>query len=90
MMGVSISGEELRAESTVLVSLSGFSQPECYTPCFAASSEVLSVNQIPTYGSMSFRSTEPTSLQTFALYGKRFGGIEPHFKDYKSAAWGRP
>jgi hypothetical protein len=70
------------------VSLSGFSQPECYTPCFAASSEVLSVNQIPTYGSMSFRSTEPTSLQTFALYGKRFGGIEPHFKDYKSAAWG--
>lgn len=27
------------------------------------------------------------SLQTFALYGKRFGGIEPHFKDYKSAAF---
>lgn len=27
------------------------------------------------------------SLQTFALYGQRFGGIEPHFKDYKSAAF---
>ena len=27
------------------------------------------------------------SLQTFALYGRRFGGIEPHFKDYKSAAF---
>jgi hypothetical protein len=26
-------------------------------------------------------------LQTFVLYGKRFGGIEPHFKDYKSAAF---
>jgi len=32
-------------------------------------------------------SNEPPSLQTFALYGKRFGGIEPHFKDYKSAAF---
>lgn len=27
------------------------------------------------------------SLQTFALYGQRFGGIELHFKDYKSAAF---
>jgi Transposase DDE domain len=27
------------------------------------------------------------SLQTFELYGRRFGGIEPHFKDYKSAAF---
>jgi hypothetical protein len=27
------------------------------------------------------------SVQTFALYGRRFGGIEPHFKDYKSAAF---
>ena len=27
----------------------------------------------------------PPSLQTFAVYGERFGGIEPHFKDYKSA-----
>ncbi|BAZ36926.1 hypothetical protein NIES4101_28460 [Calothrix sp. NIES-4101] len=29
----------------------------------------------------------PLSLQTFELYGQRFGGIEPHFKDYKSAAF---
>lgn len=29
----------------------------------------------------------PPSLQTFSLYGQRFGGIEPHFKDYKSAAF---
>lgn len=33
-------------------------------------------------------SDQTPSLQTFALYGKRFGGIEPHFKDYKSAAFG--
>lgn len=32
-------------------------------------------------------SNQSPSLQTFALYGKRFGGIEPHFKDYKSAAF---
>ncbi len=32
-------------------------------------------------------SNPPPSLQTFALYGERFGGIEPHFKDYKSAAF---
>lgn len=32
----------------------------------------------------------PPSVQTFALYGQRFGGIEPHFKDYKSAAFGLP
>ena len=32
-------------------------------------------------------SDAPPSLQTFALYGERFGGIEPHFKDYKSAAF---
>jgi hypothetical protein len=32
----------------------------------------------------------PVSLQTFALYGQRFGGIEPHFKDYKSAAFEVP
>lgn len=33
-------------------------------------------------------SDQPPSLQTLALYGKRFGGIEPHFKDYKSAVFG--
>jgi hypothetical protein len=27
------------------------------------------------------------SLQTFAVYGQRFGGIEQHFKDYKSAGF---
>ncbi len=32
-------------------------------------------------------SDQPPSLQTFACYGNRFGGIEPHFKDYKSAAF---
>lgn len=32
-------------------------------------------------------TNEPASLQTFALYGQRFGGIEPHFKDYKSAGF---
>jgi hypothetical protein len=32
-------------------------------------------------------SNLPPSLQTFASYGQRFGGIEPHFKDYKSAAF---
>ena len=32
-------------------------------------------------------SDEPTSLHTFERYGQRFGGIEPHFKDYKSAAF---
>lgn len=29
----------------------------------------------------------PISLQTFQLYGKRFGGIEPRFKDYKSGTF---
>ena len=29
----------------------------------------------------------PPSLHTFEVYGQRFGGIEPHFKDYKSAAF---
>jgi Transposase DDE domain len=32
-------------------------------------------------------SSQSVSLQTFALYGQRFGGIEHHFKDYKSAAF---
>ncbi len=29
-------------------------------------------------------------MQTFALYGQRFGGIETYFKDYKSAAFELP
>jgi hypothetical protein len=32
-------------------------------------------------------SNRSPSVQTFACYGKRFGGIEPHFKDDKSAAF---
>lgn len=32
----------------------------------------------------------PLSLQIFALYGQRFGGIEPHFKDYKSGVFDLP
>lgn len=32
-------------------------------------------------------SSQTVSLQTFALYGERFGGIEHHFMDYKSAAF---
>jgi hypothetical protein len=32
-------------------------------------------------------SDQPPSVQSFARYGRRFGGIEPHFKDYKSAAF---
>jgi Transposase DDE domain len=32
-------------------------------------------------------TNRPPSLQTFAQYGQRFGGIEPHFKDYKSATF---
>jgi Transposase DDE domain len=32
-------------------------------------------------------SNVPPTLATFELYGQRFGGIEPHFKDYKSAAF---
>jgi len=38
-------------------------------------------------GSWAVLTDMHPSLQTFALYGKRFGGIEPHFKDYKSAAF---
>jgi hypothetical protein len=29
----------------------------------------------------------PPSLLTFTVLGQRFGGIEPHFKDYKSAGF---
>lgn len=33
-------------------------------------------------------ANQSPALQTLALYGKRLGGIEPHFKDYKAAAFG--
>jgi hypothetical protein len=32
----------------------------------------------------------PASLQLFQVYGQRFGGIEPHFKDYQSAGFDLP
>jgi hypothetical protein len=35
-------------------------------------------------------SSQAVSLQTFDLYAQRFGGIEPHFKDYKSAGFDLP
>ncbi|WP_204137338.1 hypothetical protein [Halomicronema sp. CCY15110] len=35
-------------------------------------------------------SSADPSLHTFARYGERFGGIEPHFKDYKSAGFHLP
>lgn len=35
-------------------------------------------------------SSLPVSLKTFELYGQRFGGIEPHFKDYKSSGFELP
>lgn len=50
--------------------------------CHLATANVPSANE-----AWAVLSDRPPSLQTFALYGKRFGGIEPHFKDYKSAAF---
>ena len=48
----------------------------------------LATANLPTAnGSWSVLTDIPLSIQTFALYGRRFGGIEPHFKDYKSAAF---
>ena len=48
----------------------------------------LATAHLPTAGEpWAVLSSQPPSLQTFALYGQRFGGIEPHFKDYKSAAF---
>lgn len=38
-------------------------------------------------GSWAVLTNIPPSLQTFALSGKRFGGIESHFKDYKSGTF---
>jgi len=50
--------------------------------CHLATAKVPTANE-----AWAVLSDSPPSLQTFALYGKRFGGIEPHFKDYKSAAF---
>lgn len=35
-------------------------------------------------------SDQRASLKTFERYGERFGGIEPHFKDYQSAGFDLP
>ena len=35
-------------------------------------------------------SDQHASLKTFERYGERFGGIEPHFKDYQSAGFELP
>jgi len=50
--------------------------------CHLATAKVATANE-----AWAVLSDKPASLQTKALYGKRFGGIEPHFKDYKSAAF---
>lgn len=50
--------------------------------CHLATAKVPTANE-----AWAVLSNQTPSLQTFALYGKRFGGIEPHFKDYKSAAF---
>jgi hypothetical protein len=48
----------------------------------------LATAHVPTAGeAWAVLSNQTPSLQTFAFYGERFGGIEPHFKDYKSAAF---
>jgi hypothetical protein len=48
---------------------------------------ILIANLAMANGSWAVLTAISPSLQTFALYGRRFGGIEPHFKDYKSAAF---
>ncbi len=50
--------------------------------CHLATAKVPTANE-----AWALLSDRPPSLQTFALYGKRIGGIEPHFKDYNSAAF---
>jgi hypothetical protein len=51
-------------------------------PCHFATAHVVQAKE-----TWAVLSSYPPSLQTFALYGQRFGGIEPHFKDYKSAVF---
>lgn len=50
--------------------------------CHLATAQVVEAKE-----SWAVLSSQPPSIQTFDLYGQRFGGIEPHFKDYKSAAF---
>lgn len=51
-------------------------------PCHLATAQLSTVEE-----PWAVLSSQPPSLQTFAFYGQRFGGIEPHFKDYKSGAF---
>jgi len=51
-------------------------------PCHLATAQLPEVEE-----PWAVLSSQPPSLQTFTLYGRRFGGIEPHFKDYKSGAF---
>lgn len=53
----------------------------------AVAAQLATAQISPTQEAWAVLSDQPPSLQTFALYGARFGGIEPHFKDYKSAAF---
>lgn len=53
--------------------------------CHLATATVSSAQE-----SWAVLTNQAPSLQTFAHYGQRFGGIEPHFKDYKSAAFDLP
>ena len=92
----------IRAKSNLAITLaSGVSQPvaqllppveQAYLfpnvtileniPCHLATATLPDVQE-----SWAVLSSQPPSLQTFEHYGKRFGGIEPHIKDYKSAAF---
>lgn len=51
-------------------------------PCHLATATLPGMQE-----SWAVLSSQPPSLQTFERYGQRFGGIEPHIKDYKSAAF---
>lgn len=43
----------------------------------------MTANLLIASGSWAVLSNISPSLQTFALYGRRFGRIEPHFRDRK-------
>jgi len=51
-------------------------------PCHLATAHLIEVDE-----PWAVLASQPPPLQTFALYGQRFGSIEPHFKDYKSSAF---
>jgi hypothetical protein len=51
-------------------------------PCHLATAQVALASE-----AWAVLANLPPSLQTCERYGQRFGGIEPHFKDDKSAAF---